>query len=58
MARVNVAVEFDAEEENLSEIMDSIFAAVADATGEDPMMGLQVDGEHRDPDEPLTSLFS
>jgi hypothetical protein len=58
MARVSVAVEFDAEEEKLSEIMDAVHAAVADVTGSSPRLGLQVDGEHRDPDEPETDLFA
>lgn len=58
MARANVTIEFDADEDHLVEIMDAVFTAVSDVTGESPMLGLQVDGEHRDPDEPATSLFS
>ncbi len=57
MARVNVAIEFDADEDKLAEIMDRVAEAVSDVAGEEPMMGLQVDGEHRDPDEPASSLF-
>ena len=57
MANVNVAIEFDAEESQLSEIMDAVFAAVFDVTGSSPMLGLQVDGEHRDPDEPKSGAF-
>lgn len=57
MARVNVAIEFDAEEGQLDAIMDAVYTAVSDETGEAPSLGLQVDGEHRDPDEPSSGLF-
>lgn len=58
MARVNVAIEFDAEEREISSILDAVHGAVQEVTGEEPMFGLQVDGEHRDPDEPESDLFS
>lgn len=58
MARVNVAVEFDTEESDLNALLDGIAGVVQGVTGEEPMLGLQVDGEHRDPDDPATDLFS
>lgn len=57
MARVNIVIEFDAEEDQLNTIVDAVFLAVSDATGSAPDLGVQVDGEHRDPDEPTSSLF-
>lgn len=58
MAQVNVQVEFDADEDQLSEIMDAVYTAVSDVIGNAPMLGLLVDGEHRDPDEPSSGLLS
>lgn len=58
MKQVNVSIGFDAEEEQLAAIMDALFTAVSDETGQAPMLALEVDGEHRDPDEPTTGLLS
>ncbi len=55
MAEIQIAIVFDAEDdpENLGTILDNI--AEACPSGAD--FGLQVDGEHRDPDAPADSLF-
>lgn len=57
MAQVNLTVSFDAEESQLSAILDAVHGAVEDVAGEAPMIGLEVDGEHRDPDDPTSGLF-
>lgn len=58
MAQVLMQLSFDAEETNISAILDAVYSAVEDVTGEAPMIGLEVDGEHRDPDDPTSDLFS
>ena len=55
MAEIQIAIVFDAADdpENLGTILDGI--AEACPPGAD--FGLQVDGEHRDPDAPADNLF-
>jgi hypothetical protein len=58
MAHVLIAFDLDVEETEVSAILDRVSEAVEQATGSQPMFGLEIDGEHRDPDDPLTDLFS
>lgn len=53
MAEIQITVLYDGEEEGISGVLNKI----AEATDSDDF-GVIVDGEHRDPDEPLTGLFS
>jgi hypothetical protein len=55
MAEIQIAIVFDGEDndDELTAIIDKI--AEACPPGAD--FGLQVDGEHRDPDSPADSLF-
>lgn len=58
MASVQVSVEFDLEEDRIGEVLDALSEVIQDVTGFHPLLGLQVDGEHRDPEDPLTDIFS
>jgi hypothetical protein len=57
MADVNVSFDLPDDPEVISKVLDAICGAVDDITGQQPMFGLQVDGEHRDADDPATGLF-
>lgn len=54
MAEIQVTVVYDGADdpEEIAKVLDTI----AEATGSEDF-GLQVNGEHRDPDEPADSLF-
>lgn len=53
MAEIQITVVYDGEEEGISRVLDKIHEAA-----ESDDFGVLVNGEHRDPDDPLTSLFS
>jgi len=55
MAEINIAVVFDAADD--PEILGTILDNIAEACPAGADFGLQVDGEHRDPDEPADTLF-
>lgn len=59
MARVLLQAEFEVDDESdLAKVLDAVHGAIVDSSGDTPMFGLEVDGEHRDPDDPETGLFS
>lgn len=60
MAQVLLTVDFEAEDDakTLGAILDKITEAVHEVTDSEPGFGLEVGGEHRDPDDPATGLFS
>lgn len=58
MAQVLTTVEFDIDEDKIGDVLDKLAGIIQEETGFAPLFGLQVDGEHRDPDDPLTDLFS
>lgn len=59
MVNVILSADFDLDNErDLPAIIDAVSEAISDRIeGIEPSLGLQVDGEHRDPDEPDSSLF-
>lgn len=52
MADITIQFDMDDDPESISRVLDAI-TGVSGAQ----MFGLQVDGEHRDPDEPSSGLF-
>jgi hypothetical protein len=58
MASVILSLGFEADEESLVELLDALHGVVQDIAGDSPSIGIEVDGEHRDPDEPTSDLFS
>jgi hypothetical protein len=58
MAQILISLDFDLNnEDELSAILDRVHEVIEEAIGCSPSIGLQVDGEHRDPDAPADSLF-
>jgi hypothetical protein len=59
---VQVTLNFELEggAEDLVTILDNIVGAVVDDVGVagEPSVGLEVDGEYRDPDDPATGFMS
>lgn len=53
MAEIQITVLYDGEEEDISGVLDKISEAT-DSTD----FGVIVGGDHRDPDDPMTDLFS
>lgn len=54
---VLLTLEFDADDlDQLRDIINDVAVEVASHISEEPMMGLEVDGEHRDPDDPSEGL--
>ena len=60
MVNVILSAEFDFDDETqLPSLLAAVHEAIADRNDDvSPMLGLEVDGEHRDPDDPMTSLWS
>lgn len=62
MVNVVLTADFDLDEDDprlLGEILEEVVSAIAARNdGAEPSVGLTVDGEHRDPDDPATDLFS
>lgn len=62
MANVVITLDFDLDDgyaDGISSILDGLVGVVRDHNdGVEPSLGLEVDGEHRDPDDPATDLFS
>lgn len=55
--RVLVTFEFDAEDlAQVSDAIDDAVGAIADVISQEPMVGLEVDGTHREPDDPYSQL--
>ena len=57
MAQILLSISFDAEEGKLPEVIDAVHGAIEDIAGDAPMIGVEVDGDHRDPDDPSSGLF-
>lgn len=53
MTQIQISVLYDGEEEGIHAVLDKIQEATS---SED--FSVMVEGEHRDPDDPLTGLFS
>lgn len=62
MANVTITLDFDldgGDPKVIASLLDDLVEAVREHNdGVDPMIGLEVSGEHRDPDDPATHLFS
>lgn len=58
MASVLINFECELDEAEVPRLLDRVCEVVEEATGSQPMFGLEIDGEHRDPDDPATDLFS